>query len=61
MLLLVHIGIKIKLVHIPAQSGLEGNVKADKLAKDTAFKIASGKLQLQLIYLLNQPSAFAQK
>ena len=42
--LLVLMGIKIKLVHIPAHSGLEGNIKADKLAKDTAFKIASGEI-----------------
>ena len=37
---LAHSGINIKLIHC----GLEGNVKADKLAKDTAFKIASGEI-----------------
>ena len=37
-------GIKIKLVHIPAHCGLEGNIQADKLAKDTARKIASGEI-----------------
>ena len=42
--MLVHMGIQIKLVHIPAHSALEGNMKADKLAKDTAFKIASGEI-----------------
>jgi len=29
---------------MPGHCGLEGNVKADKLAKDTAFKISSGKI-----------------
>ena len=35
-------GINIKVIHIPGHAGLERNIKADRLAKDTAFKIASG-------------------
>ena len=33
------------IIHIPAHSGLESNIKADKLAKDTAFKIASREIE----------------
>jgi len=35
-------GINIKVIHIPGHAGLKRNIKADRLAKDTAFKIASG-------------------
>ena len=38
----VHMGTNIKLIHIPGHAGRHGNIKADRLAKDTAFKIASG-------------------
>lgn len=35
-------GINIKLLNIPGHSGLGGNTEADKLAKETAYKIHKG-------------------
>ena len=41
---LVSSGIHIKLINIPGNSGIEGNVEADKRAKDTAYHIYKGEI-----------------
>jgi len=39
---LVTAGINIRLLNIPVHSGMEGNIEADKHAKETAYKIHKG-------------------
>ena len=42
--LLAASGLRIFLLHIAAHSGLQGNIIADKYAKDTAFRVFKGEI-----------------
>jgi len=43
---LSHTSVTVKLVKIPVHSGIAVNVMADKLAKDTAYKLFKGEVSL---------------